>query len=395
MEVINWVKEKVNNRILVPICRYLYYPLPIKKNRIVVDNFEGQGYGDNPRYITDKLLQSSRNLEIIWLVKDPDTIVPNDVRKVKYYTPEAMKCLATARVWIDNVKSFRKPLKKKNQFYLQTWHGGIGLKAVEALLPNINSKYKSTATRDAQQTDLMLSDSEWTTNIFHNFFWYDGEIQKTGFPRNDLLVNREATKDVKEKIFLAFGLDPKVRIVMYAPTFRDENDIDVYRYDFKRIRHALEQKFHHHYVIFIRLHPNLYRQGIVDSLYQFDNETIFDASGYNDMQELIAASDILISDFSSCIFDGLIAKKMVFLLAKDIENYVENDRELLFKVTELPFPFSNTEQAFLSTIANFDESKYDSVTAKFYESLKILEDGNASERVANIVLEKIGLQDET
>ena len=313
--------KKINNKLVIPFSKVIFKNKPIIKNKIVVDNFGGKGYGDNPKYIVESLLKKKINLDIVWLVNDMSTVVPNGVRKVKYNTPSSIYELATAHVWIDNIKNSIKPHKRKGQYYIQTWHGGIGLKAVDRQVEDkLSPKYVSKSKQDAEQTDLMLSDSSWTTDIFKNWFWYDGPIKKTGFPRNDILV--KPLKSLKEKVYSFFKIDSKKKIILYAPTFRDNSNISAYQTNFKKIIEAANKKFNKNYVVLIRLHPNtwdeLKHRNI--KLYDFSDE-IIKASNYPDMQELLAVSDILITDYSSCMFDGMIGKKKVFLFVNDLIEY--------------------------------------------------------------------------
>ena len=380
--------KKINNKLVIPFSKVIFKNKPIIKNKIVVDNFGGKGYGDNPKYIVESLLKKKINLDIVWLVNDMSTVVPNGVRKVKYNTPSSIYELATAHVWIDNIKNSIKPHKRKGQYYIQTWHGGIGLKAVERQVEDkLSPKYVSKSKQDAEQTDLMLSDSSWTTDIFKNWFWYDGPIKKTGFPRNDILV--KPLKSLKEKVYSFFKIDSKKKIILYAPTFRDNSNISAYQTNFKKIIEAANKKFNKNYVVLIRLHPNtwdeLKHRNI--KLYDFSDE-IIKASNYPDMQELLAVSDILITDYSSCMFDGMIGKKKVFLFVNDLIEYSSYDRGLLFNIKDLPFELAFNNTDLVNKVLSFNEKKYISNVEDFEKKLRIFEDGNASDLVANLIISK-------
>lgn len=363
----------------------------ISNNKIIVDNFGGKGFGGNSKYIVEALLKLNKDLDIVWLVSDLNQQMPKGVRKVKYCSTKSIREYCTAKLWIDNIKNSIKPLKKTSQFYLQTWHGGIGIKAVERMAEKTLSKdYVNAAKNDARQTNLMLSDSKWTTDVFQNWFWYNGQVVKSGFPRNDLLVNKP--DKIISKVRSYFSVGEKQKIILYAPTFRASEGMKPYQYDFRKILTAFERKFKSDYVLLIRLHPNV--ASLSGQLFlssdKFNSKKIFNASNYPDMQELIASSDILISDFSSCVFDGMISGCKIFLLAKDYKKYISSQRSLLFNVQDLPFPFSMSESTFLTKIQSFDEKAYSKQVAKFENKVQLFEDGNASERVARILLNEIG-----
>ena len=324
-------------------------------------------------------------------MSDKNIKLPVGIRKVKYNSPRALKELLTAKVWIDNVKNSYKPDKRKDQFYLQTWHAGLGLKASEKQIENVLSpKYVTAAKRDAAMTNLMLSDSDWTTDIYETWFWYSGPISKTGFPRNDVLIKQPA--DISKTVRSSFGLNEDTKLVLYAPTFRDINSsLDIYKFDFVKIIGALESKFGSDYVVLIKLHPNVANLLNESNLYNF-NSRLKNASFYPDMQELIVACDCLITDYSSCMFDAMIAKKKVFLLAKDLDEFEAKDRNLLFDIKkDLPFSFSNDENELIKNINSFDDKKYKSDIADFSKEVGLYEDGHASERVAKIILKEMAI----
>ena len=388
--IIYKILKKIYYHVYLPISfeviKLLYRNRKIKNNKIVVDNFIGKGWGDNPKYIVKELLKSNTNLDIVWEVSDKNTKLPVGVRKVKYCSPQALKELLTARVWIDNVKNSFKPNKRKGQFYLQTWHAGLGLKASEKQIQDtLSLKYIADSKRDASMTDLMLSDSAWTTEIYKNWFWYNGSIAQTGFPRNDILINQPANISMKVRKY--FGISKDTKIVLYAPTFRDNSsNLKIYDFNFSKIINTLSSKFQANYVVLIRLHPNIAYLVGKSNLYNF-NSKIKNAGSYPDMQELIATCDSLITDYSSCMFDAMIANKKVFLLAKDLDDFEQKDRSLLFDIKkDLPFSFSSNENELIKNINLFNISKYNDSVNEFIKKVDLHEDGHAAKRVAHIIL---------
>ena len=380
------LKKVVRERIIKPILIRRYAKLKIENNKIVIDNFYGKGYGDNPKYIVNSLESKNVDLDIVWLVNKPVDHFEKNIRQVPINSFKALKELSTAAVWIDNIRNMPKPPKRENQFYLQTWHAGLGIKASEGQIEELlSADYVKAVKEDAGKTDIMLSDSQWTTNIYSNYFWYDGKIIESGFPRNDILIKKPDT--VKEKVYRFFSISKGHKIIVYAPTFRDcEKNIDVYRHDFHAIIKAVEDKFQEEYCVLIRLHPNITDEMKAKIGYKFDNRIIFDASGYPDMQELIVALDILITDYSSCMFDSMLANKKTFLLAKDYNLFIKYDRKLLFDVKEdLPFSLSLSDYQLIKQIHDY----YLDLIKNFEQKIKLKEPGNSSDIVANLILEQI------
>ena len=114
--------------------------LPIKKNKIVFDNFGGRGYGCDPKYIAQELLKRKESLDLVWLTQNMETDLPKGIRPVKYGSLKAMYELATASIWIDNIKNAVRVPKKKKQFYIQTWHSSLGLKGNEQDADHLQSE---------------------------------------------------------------------------------------------------------------------------------------------------------------------------------------------------------------------------------------------------------------
>lgn len=384
-----WVLQKVKQKIIIPIIMMISRLSRINPNKIVVDNFGGRGYGDNPKYIIDELLKDSqRELDIVWLVNNMNEPVPNGVRKVKYNSVQSIYEYSTARIWIDNIKNSVKPRKKRGQYYVQTWHGGIGLKAVEKQIEKeLDPRYVRLAKRDAKQTDLMLSDSKWTTEIFSNWFWYDGRIAEVGFPRNDVLVKKP--QSVIKKVYDHFSLQENQKIVLYAPTFRDDGDVSPYIFDYNKIIDLLNWKFGNEYVFLLRLHPNIKLDSKSYIAQSIDDTKVFNANSYNDVQELLLTADVIITDFSSLMFDAMIADKKVFLFAKDFDQYIATQRRLLLNVEQLPFPLSKSISTLHQQIETFDSKKYFTNLNSFRDELGLQEFGNAAEKVKDIIVTEI------
>lgn len=393
MRILKLTLEKANKYFAIPVAKIVFKLAKVYPQKIVIDNFGGRGYGDNPKYIVDALISDkSLNLDIVWLVNDINTSVPKEVRKVKYNSMRSIYEYSTAKVWIDNIKNSVKPRKKRGQFYLQTWHGGIGLKSVEKQIENeLDPHYVKKAKFDASQTDLMLSDSEWTTEIFHNWFWYNGKIAKVGFPRNDVLV--KSPKEIIKKVYDHFSLDYKKKIVLYAPTFRTNNNIAPYTFDYKKITELLHTKFGKEYVFLLRLHPNVQISSDSQIAKSIDDVRIFNANSYSDVQELLLSADVIITDFSSLMFDAMIAEKKVLLYASDFNDYISTQRKLLFDLEQLPFPFSKSIDELHQTIKDLDINRYFARLDEFRKELGLIESGNAALKVKAILLNQLRKDD--
>lgn len=360
-------------------CSYLFRIIPVKKNKIFCSNFGGRGYGDNPKYICEYLLASPGKYEIVWEVNNMDEKMPIGIRKVKRLSFRSIYEATTSKIWIDDVRKSIWFKKRKNQLYIQTWHGGIGFKKAEAASANaLSESYVIQAKRDSEMIDCLLSGSKWGTRVFSKGFWYDGPILKTGLPRQDILIDLNEEK--KKKIRKKMGISDKDNIILYAPTFRkDMTEYSIYDLDWEKLINALHKRFDGKWIGAIRLHPGLTIK------YGSKDKRILDLSSYPDSQEVLAASDIVITDYSSVIFDFALTGKPAFIYAPDLDEY-RKDRDVYFDFDSIPFPYADTQEKLFQKISSFDVEKYNAVIKTFiYDECGVYPIHNASANVCTII----------
>ncbi len=361
------------------ICRIF----PVNKKKITISSFYGRGYGDNAKYIVEKLLASEKKFRIVWLVNNEEEkkTLPRGVEACNINTFQCVYHLMTSKIWIDNCRKFFIMLKRKKQFYIQTWHG-FALKRIEKdAITKLADDYEKIARRDSKNIDCVISCSSFMTNIYRNAFWYDGDIIEIGAPRNDILL-RDCCQ-AREKVCQYFGLDISKKIVLYAPTFRADRKMEAYAINYDRIREACNKRFGGEFVFITRMHPNIAVQS--QDLKWSDN--VINGSFYPDMQELMATADVMITDYSSVMFDYALTGKPCFQFATDIDEY-KNDRDFYFELDRLPFMVSTNNQELERDILVFDEEKYKIKLKSFYENVGMIRDGNASEKCAEFIIEK-------
>ncbi|MBO7127852.1 CDP-glycerol glycerophosphotransferase family protein [bacterium] len=368
------------------IGKFLLYAarlLPLQ-NKIVFNAWIGKGFCDEPKYILLELLKQKVNAKYIWLVNDLNAETPPQVKKVKYGSWLANFHYITAKIWIDNTKSSPKPQKRLGQFYLQTWHGCWGPKGAEQAVENqLSKEYIEAAKLDASKTDLMYINNEYEKQIYENSFWYDGPVINANFSSLSILLR--TPEDVVTKIRKAFDISLDRKIVIYAPTFRNEFSAEVYIWDYERIIRALENRFGGEFVLLVRLHPNIATRELGLKY----SSIIKDATQYLDMYELLAASDVLITDISSTMSVMAFAKRPVFLFAKDFDEYAVSDRPLIYPLKKLPFTISRSVDELEKSIIEFDKKAYDFKTDAFMSDIGFHDDGHGAEKICRILLRQL------
>lgn len=356
------------------ICGQLFHWLPVKRNKIVFNNFQGKGFGDSPKYIAEEILRRKLPYDLVWLVNDMGMEMPQGIRKVSLQSVSAPYELSTAKVIISNVKVTLPYKKKKSQYYIQTWHGSIAFKAIEKdAIDKLRPQYVKESMADSKLIDLFLSCNSVQTQEIQTIFWYDGEILECGSPRNDMLYRpMEYQQHVKERL----GISDK-KVILYAPTFRDDYRMDVYNLDLVGVKRQLDAHLKGDWHVLVRLHPNVMGCNLFSN-----TPDVTDVTMYPDMQELLLIADVLVTDYSTIIYDAAIMHKVIFLYAPDLEDY-KTDRGLKPIYFKLPCKINQNNEELLNCIERFDTNRYQKNMNEFLSAIKVFDDGKASERVVN------------
>jgi CDP-glycerol glycerophosphotransferase (TagB/SpsB family) len=367
---------------------------PVKKGKIVFTTFEGDGgFCCNPRYIAEELLrrdERKNKYELIWLVNNMERQFPKDIRKVKNTFLNRAYHLVTAQVWVDNSRKEYGTSKRKNQLYIQTWHAALEFKPVGKFRGKLFPKIAYLVSRyDSKLADYVLSNSDWCTRMYPKMLLYDGKILKTGSPRCDIFTTK------REKLYSMirerYGIPADGKIVMFAPTFRgggQKGKRQVYAeeptLDFVKMMEALHKRFGGTWYVFMRLHPQLAAQMKGVPLKE-RSKYMVDVSQADDMNEVLAAADVFITDYSSSAFDAANMRIPVFLYVDDLREYVQDRGELMWDMEELPFAVAETNEELGEKIVGFNEDVYVRNVGAFLREQGVLEDGKASERSTDVI----------
>jgi CDP-glycerol glycerophosphotransferase len=310
-----------------------------------------------------------------------------------------IRAMARAKIIIVNGEGIMSRFvpKKKGQVYINTWHGSLGIKRINPEDIKTNAVNR-LCCKSADFFDINVSNSDFEDRIYRDTFWPNVEIFRAGHPRNDVLAVCDEGKrqSLKRRIFGGYlpgeyrASEPDLsdaRVCLYAPTFRDDNSTDVYSLDCDALRRSLRSRFGGEWVIFVRFHPRLLKMKIAlgDS---FSVGGVFDLTGYPDIQDLLFVADAAITDYSSCICDFVLTKRPAFIFATDIDDY-NDERGFYYSLYDSPWPVAKNNTELADNIANYDDAKYKLRCEEFLEEMGCIEDGHASERVSDKIVEII------
>ncbi len=407
--LVNLSKKNVFFRHLLRGCIFVknrmiylfFYIRPVKKKRVLFEAFMGRKYVDSPKAMYEYMLTSDeyQDFEFVWFFKDPSKykhLEKNRNTKVlKYGSAAYYRFYATSKYWVTNSRVPDTIVKKKNQVYIQCWHGtplkrlgfDIEVKGGNAMnsLKDIRYKYQV----DSKKYSYMVSPSKFCTEKFISAFnlrkvGKEHIVIEKGYPRNDFLINYK--KSDVERVKKELNLPKDKKIILYAPTWRDNQHTSGIGYtyktevDFDYLREQLSDE----YIILFRAHY------FVANSFDFKKYEgfIYNVSDYDDINELYILGDLLITDYSSVFFDYSILKRPMIFYMYDLEEYQHELRDFYFDIKELPGPIVEKEKDLVKAIKEMEHFKYDKKYEDFNNKYTYLDDGNASKRVVKELIKE-------
>lgn len=356
--------------------------LPIRYSKAVFKSDRGQNCGDSPFALFEAFRATAPDKDLVWILNDPAK-APAGSRGVRAGSLAEIRELATAGLWVDNKRKGNWCTKRKGQLYVQTWHGAIALKKIEKDIEDrLPASYIRSCKNDSAMADWFLSGSSWTSTLYRSAFYYDGEILEYGVPRADILHGDAAV--FHREVCTHYRLPEDTRIALFAPTFRDGQPFSLLGFDPDRVLDCLASRQPGRWVMLIRLHPNIQAQA--GALHFTDR--ILNGSEHPRINEQIMASEVVITDYSSCMFDAMEAGKPVFLYCPDLERYAA-DRGTYFTMDELPFDCCLTMDTLCGKISGFDPAVNQSKVETFEKRIGMRQCADSSRRVCDFLLKKL------
>ena len=355
----------------------------IHPKKVAFTCFEGRRYGDNPRYISERLHELCPDSEIVWLFRREAlkaVEVPAYVKKYNMIGISGLIAQATARFWVDNNRHTEAVyLNTKKQYYIQTWHGDRGFKKVG----DDNEKLPHEVLRMEDKAAMMIAGSEFGRSTYRTAFHYQGEVLMDGCPRNDPLVRNDPAEAAR--IRQALGIGPEVKLLMYAPTYRDLKKFKAQdaALDISRTLDHLESTTGQTWRCLYRAHY------LNKGLNVREDPRVVDATAWPEMTDLLLISDMLITDYSSCGGDFAPLRRPVFLYHADAEEYLRESRSFYFDVTKSPFLIAGNQEELEKLI---DETDADAARAncealdRFFGTT---ETGHATDAVCKYIMDRM------
>lgn len=375
--------------------------IPTSEDYIYFRNIWGK-YNDNTMYISEKIKKTNPELVCIWELNDvTSNDLPDDIIKVKTNTLKSFYLKSRSKIIIDNdigyiTKTYKSDsivkkmlyagTKNKKQLNISTWHG-TPLKRIFKDIPN--SYYNDFFST----TDLIAVGDRHTAKILERATFGKHKIEVVGSPRNDELfqIDKQKQNKLKEKL----NLPKEKKVVLFAPTFRSGYNklTDMYRSGIQQLEqinirvllNTLSNKFGGEWVLVYRLHPGVMKEFDTSFLEKEYIGQIYNGNYGNDMTEYLIVSDVLITDYSSSMFDFIITGKPCFLFCPDLDNYEKNERGFYFDIKKLPFSVAEDFKSLLNNINIFSLDDYKIKAKKFLSNVGNADDGCATDRIISVI----------
>ncbi|MDD4371349.1 MAG: CDP-glycerol glycerophosphotransferase family protein [Anaerostipes sp.] len=374
------------------INHYVFTKFSQRNDWIVFESFLGKQYSDSCRYIYEELQKTKGNqYRYIWIINDKNIEIPGDVTRVKRFSLKYFYYMTRAKYWVNNM---RQPVwfeKRDSQVMLETWHG-TPLKKLVFDMEDVTSAsptYKKTVFTQSRAWDYLIADNPFSYEVFQSCFLFEKEkILKLGYPRNDILYlknNDTQISKLKEQI----GIPKDKKVLLYAPTWRDDEYYDKgeYKFQLKLDLPKLKEAIGDEYVVLLRTH-----YFIADSIDTTGIEDFaINVSKYPDIADLYLVSDICMTDYSSVFFDYANLKRPILFFTYDLEKYRDVLRGFYIDIEkEVPGPLLFTNEEVIQSIKGIDqvEAEYKEKYDAFYERFCCWDDGYAAKRVVKAVFEK-------
>ena len=350
----------------------------IDPNTVYFSSFNGGLYNDNPRAVAEALHALAPGARIVFRLNArgmADPRVPDYVVKVPKYSLRALREMATARVLVKNAGMRRWMLKFPGQFYIQTWHGDRGFKRIRLDLGE-----SADHRREAKWLDLMTSGSDFGSRVNRSAFGYEGENLECGCPRNDLLL-RDAG-DLPDRLRARLGIPEDVRVLMYAPTFRDADSGAGRRapLSLRAVRETLERATGERWFCLTRSHE--LDRGVV-------SDADMDVSDWPETNELLLITDLLITDYSSIGGDFVLLGRPVIFYQPDRSAY-DGDRGMYIDPDNAPLIVAHDEAELLSILSGPIDAGAN--CRDYLAFFGAHETGHAAEAVARRIVEVLGIE---
>lgn len=354
----------------------------LRKRSALFESWRGQ-YNDGPRALSESLGARRPETRRLW-ASTMAAAFPADVDPVKRHSPRYFKELATADLLVSNDLITRYPVKSARTTYVQMWHG-TPLKLIghdEHRLTYSGARdQRRRMEKDVARWDYLVSQSPTCTSMLRSAFAWDGPVWETGYPRNDALKSPTAPT-MRARTRHALGIDPSTTMVLHVPTWRDDHRLPGGGFastglvDLDRLADRCDSPV----ALVSRTHKNI--------ALPLTRARSIDGNDVAEVTNLYLAADVLVSDYSSAIYDFAVTRKPIVLFAPDLDQYRDVTRGFYFDYEAwAPGPIATTIDDVASHVDDLGKVAKDwsGRYEEFAQEFCPWDDGHAAERLCDLL----------
>lgn len=384
--------KSIIKQVVILVYNVLYYLIPLNKKTIVFESSVGRNYTGNPKAIYEEMIKQGLDqlYNCIWICENMNQTIPGNCKKVKRLRFKYFYYMISSKFWIMDSRQPTYLKKKEGNIYIQTWHG-TPLKKLALDMSFVNMgghrdilEYRNTFKKNSSRWDYLISQNSYSTEIFRRAFAFSKEMLEIGYPRNDILFNKD--ENYLNKIKSGLDIPNGYKVILYAPTWRD-NQYDKdgnYKFimpiDLQKVIDSLGDEsillLKPHYLIADKIDASSYEKNVrICGIQQ-------------DIQDLYLVSDILITDYSSVMFDYSILKRPIIFFMYDFEEYQNEMREFYFDILEEApgrIVLNNDELINAIKSVDVDFKGYNNKYKLFCEKYNSKDVGDASRKIIEII----------
>lgn len=369
-----FISAKYSARFLYYLGTYILRP---KNNILLFESSNGRNYTGNPRYVYEEILNQGldKELKCVWVFMHPEEVkIPGNAIKVKRSFFKFLYYAIVSGTWVFDSRHLYYLKKNKKTKYIQTWHGtplkklGLDMDYIDMSGNQDIQKYHDEFTKNSKDWQYLISQNSYSSEIFRRAFAFDGEMLEIGYPRNDILFSKDNPEDIasiKDK----FNIPKDKKIILYAPTWRDNeyHQKGEYKFATEMDFDQMHKELSNDYVLIVKFHY-LVKENIDWSKY---DDFVIECDANWDIQELYLASDILITDYSSVMFDYAILRRPMLFFTYDLEFYKDSLRDFYFDMfEEVPGPLVENTHDLIDEIKNLNDEDYELKYGKKYDDFQ-------------------------
>lgn len=366
--------------------------LKIQKDIIIFESMLGRNYSGNPRAIYEEMVRQGldQKYRLYWVVTSMNREIPGNVTKVKRNSFQHLKLLCQAKIWVFDTRQPGYIKKNPETIYIMTWHGTplkkLALDMDDVLMAGNKGieSYKANFWKNSRRWDYLIAQNQFSSEIFEHCFDFHKDMLNIGYPRNDTLVNnnnKEFINAIKEQ----YGIPLDKKVVLYAPTWRDDQSMGRGKYIFNPHINfdTLKRELGDEYVFIVKYH---YLIANKISYTRFDG-TIVNIKA--DIQDLYLISDYLMTDYSSVMFDYSVLDRPMLFYTYDLDDYVNNRGFYFDFKEEAPGPFLYNTEDLVEYLKNPRDEEYREKLEAWRKKYNSWDDGKASSKVVDIIVDEI------